>query len=123
MTTVPSVGFIFTMQDRWSLEVIDSTDYFSFVDQGYLKCVVTNTQQPSEQCVLAFCLHCKALKSRSWFYKHKDAEGFHSSPEWARIVEERRQHFIEDIRTEVELMDEWGSFFVDVWPRRSKASV
>ena len=91
------------MCEPWTINVPFASVRFSFVDFRYLCCTVTNSQPPHQKRILARCLHCGAIASRSWYYEHEDTEGFQTGPHLVESFLARKQHYVDDIMTEIEL--------------------
>ena len=68
---------------------------------GLSKCVVSSNTPPFQRRVFAFCMRCKDLGCVAWFYSHQDAQRFRSTREMEEEFHARRQHFFEDIKSDV----------------------
>ena len=75
-------------------------------------CVVKSTSSPYSQRQFAFCLHCRQLKSVSWFYEHKRKVRFEPSSGTVSIFHAMFKNYVKDIETEIELLYEMGRLFV-----------
>ena len=99
------------MSGSWKVDIPNCTLTFSYVTRGYVKCVVSSNTPPFQQRVFAFCMRCKDLGCVAWFYSHQDAQRFRSTGEMEDEFHARRQHFFEDIKSDVELLEESGTLF------------
>ena len=56
-------------------------------------------------------LHCRLLRSVSWFNHHKRKACFEQSPRSVALFLAKFDHYVRDIETEVELLHETGRLF------------
>ena len=89
------------MSGSWTVDIPNCTLTFSYVASGYVKCVVSSNTPPFQRRVFAFCMRCKDLGCVAWFYSHQDAQRFRSTGEMEEEFHARRQHFFEDIKSDV----------------------
>ena len=101
------------MHKPFKLDVFKYQPTSSLITKGFLKCVVTETTSPFSSRQLAYCLHCRKLKSVSWFSRHKRKVGFTPSPQIVALFDAKFKDYFQDILTEVELMSEMGRLFLE----------
>ena len=101
------------MQEPFTLDVFKTRGKTSFISKGYLKCVVTTTTFPFHYRQFAHCLHCRKLRSLSWFCQHKRDVGFLPSLQMIDLFNAKFDSYVQDITTEVELLNDMGRLFND----------
>ena len=99
------------MHRPFKLEVFKSLETTSFITRGFLLCVVTSTASRHSTRQFAYCLHCRLLRSVSWFNHHKRKVCFEPSPRSVALFHAKFDHYVRDIETEVELLHETGRLF------------
>ena len=77
----------------------------------FLKVVVTQTSEPFMSREFSYCLHCRRLRSMSWFYQHKRLTSFEPTEDQQRLFCSRFQTYVGDIVTEVDLLNDLGRLF------------
>ena len=107
--TISNVGE--RMERRYSISVMMEDTSTSFINKGFLKCHVSERSYPFRQRVFIFCLHCLKMRSPSWFYGHRKDCGGAPSQERLDFFNSRYDHFVRDIESEIDLLDEVGSLF------------
>ena len=99
------------MERQYTVAVMKSDGNTCFLQWGFLKCVVKSCTSPCQQRQFAYCLHCKRLRSISWFYAHKQAVGFPVTPEWCAEMETGFERWARDINTEIDVIFDSGGLF------------
>ena len=99
------------MQRDYDVRIADDPQSPSFLEQGCIKCVVSQTAHPFRTRHLFYCIHCSRLGSSSWFFDHrKKAEKGLS----LKSIEKFRScffHMVSDIHSEIDYMFERGTLF------------
>ena len=100
------------MQRDFSVVIHQNDSRRSFLQQGFLFCVVTGISNPHKSRRFVYCLHCSKLKSVAWFYRHKKSVGFVPSQDDVDFYKTHLFHFQQDIGTELDLLYDYGKLFV-----------
>lgn len=98
------------MAREYTITVMKSDGNCSFLRRGFLKCIVRSCTSPRQR-QFAYCLHCRKLKSLSWFYAHRNVERFPVTPGWCDEMEAIFERHVGDINSEVDVLFEEGSLF------------
>ena len=101
------------MQGPFKLDVYKCQEKRSFISKGFLKCVVKATTSPFPSRQFAYFLHCRQLRSISWFFEHKRKVGFMPTPQQVLFFDAKFEDYFQDIMTEVELLSETGRLFLE----------
>ena len=99
------------MEREYTVSIIKGDEKISFIRRGYIKCIVKSLTSPSQLRQFAYCLHCRKLRSVSWFYAHKLNVGFVVTPEWCDEMEAGFERWAGDIKSEVDALFEAGGLF------------
>ena len=83
----------------------------SLIERGFLKLTVTQIKHPFNSRTFIYCLHCLKLGSQSWFNYHKKDFTFDLSRETVAKHHIRFSRYIEDVKSEVELLNESRKLF------------
>ena len=101
------------MQCPFTLDVFKNQEKCSYISKGFLKCVVNATISPFHSRQFAYCLHCRQLKSLSWFFDHKRKVRFTPTPQQVLFFDAKFEDYYKDILTEVELLSDVGRLFFE----------
>ena len=108
------------MQSLFTVKVFKSGTT-SFIEKGFLNVIVTQTAHPFRTRHFMCCLHCRKLRSPSWFYEHKKELVFDVTPDMLAGFHANYTKYERDIVTEVELLSDLGRLF-HVFRRKEGAS-
>ena len=104
----PRIDKILFMQAPFKVDVYKAQSHFSYLNRGFLKCIVTSTTSPFQSRQFAYCLQCRKMKSISWFNDHKKTVHRGLSPQQVGYFHAKFDFFCQDIVTEVEFLNETG---------------
>ena len=99
------------MQTDYTISVMTEDPTTSFLENGFLKCCVTQLHAPFDSRSFIYCLDCCKLGSPSWFAYHKESFVFDRSEESLAIHRNRFSRYVEDISSDVDLMNDEGKLF------------
>ena len=100
-----------SMQNDFRVQVFTSQPSSSFLEKGFLKCVVTQTAPPFSTREFAYCLHCRKLRSMPWLYRHKRRFSIEPTVEMQQVFATKFPLSVQDVITEVELLKDFGKLF------------
>ena len=99
------------MRPCFIIEVEKDGPSSSFLERGFLKCIVRQPQEPFRMRSFLYCLHCFKLGSQSWFDYHKKAVAFDLSEKSIANHKASFSRYVRDIESEVELLNDSGKLF------------
>ena len=99
------------MQSPYRVNVLSFESSPIFLDRGFLKCTVEQVNAPFLSREFVYCLHCKQLRSIPWFYAHSRLTSFRPSSDMRRVFSEKFDLYVNDIITEVDLLNDMGKLF------------
>ena len=99
------------MQNPYRVQVLSFESSPIFLERGFLKCVVEQLNPPFASREFAYCLHCKLLRSVPRFYTHDRMISFRPSSYMCRFFLEKFGSYVDDILTEVDMLNDRGKLF------------
>ena len=76
MLDILELPIVLTMHSGFVIDVEKDGPSSSFLERGFLKCIVSQTQEPFGMRSFVYCLHCFKPGSQSWFDFHKKVVRF-----------------------------------------------
>ena len=99
------------MQTDYTISVAKEDPTTSFLENGFLKCRVTQVNAPFDSRCFIYCLHCCKLGSPSWFDYHKAGFVFDRSERSLTKHRSNYSRYVEDISSDVDLLNDQGKLF------------
>ena len=99
------------MQTDYTISVVKEDPPTSFLENGFLKCCVTQLHTLFDSRCFVYCLHCCKLGSPSWFDYHKEDFVFDRSEKSLAKHRNRFSRYVEDVSSDVDLLNDQGKLF------------
>ena len=99
------------MQRDYDVRIADDPQSQSFLEQGCIKCVVSQTAHPFRTRRFFYCIHCSRLGCSSWFFDHRKKVEIDLSPKSIDKFRSCFIHVVGDIHSEIDYLFERGTLF------------
>ena len=99
------------MPPGFNVTVLMNDRSSSCIEKGFLRCIARQDVAPFKTRRFVYCLHCYHLGSYSWFDTHKKEPTFDISRVSLAERIDRFEHYVGDITTEMELMNDCANLF------------